>query len=42
MNSIRLAIVVAALISAAGLLRGQPASEPIKIGFIVPLSGPIF
>lgn len=40
MRSIRLFTVVFALVAAAGLLRAQGADGPIRIGFIVPLSGP--
>ena len=34
------AAVVAALLATAVLLPGQTATEPIKIGFLVPVSGP--
>ena len=38
MKRIRLIITIA-LLAASGLLRGQTSTTPIKIGFIVPLSG---
>jgi branched-chain amino acid transport system substrate-binding protein len=41
MTKIRIAFVSAALLAAAGLVRGQTEEGPIKIGFIVPLSGPL-
>jgi branched-chain amino acid transport system substrate-binding protein len=42
MKHIRFAVIFAALlVAAAGLVRGQTATGPIKIGFIVPLSGPL-
>jgi branched-chain amino acid transport system substrate-binding protein len=41
MKKIQIALVVLALVAAAGLVRGQVAAGPIKIGFIVPLSGPL-
>ncbi|MSO83106.1 MAG: ABC transporter substrate-binding protein [Acidobacteria bacterium] len=41
MKTFRFAIVVAALLVAAVLVRGQSAAGPIRIGFIVPLSGPL-
>jgi len=41
MKHIRFAVVVAALLVAGALVRGQTATGPIKIGFIVPLSGPL-
>ena len=40
MRKLQLALVVAALVVAGVLLRGQAATEPIKIGFLVPVSGP--
>jgi branched-chain amino acid transport system substrate-binding protein len=40
MKRIRLVITVIAVLVAVGLLRGQSTTTPIKIGFIVPLSGP--
>ena len=41
MKKLQVAVAVAALCAAGGLLRGQTATEPIKIGFLVPLSGPV-
>lgn len=40
MKSIRLVSIVVALAAATGLLGGQAPADPIRIGFIVPLSGP--
>lgn len=40
MKKLQFAVVVAALLVAGVLLRGQAATGPIKIGFLVPLSGP--
>ena len=40
MKKLRFAVVVAALLVAGVLLRGQTAAGPIKIGFLVPVSGP--
>ena len=40
MNKIRLTILVATLIAAVDLLHAQAPAGPIRIGFIVPLSGP--
>jgi len=40
MNRTRLAILVVTLLAAVGLLRAQAPAAPIRIGFIVPLSGP--
>ncbi|MBI4887091.1 MAG: ABC transporter substrate-binding protein [Acidobacteria bacterium] len=40
MNRSRRAIVALALAAAVAVLRGQAPEGPIKIGFIVPLSGP--
>ena len=41
MKNIRFAIIVAALFVGAGLARGQSAAGPVRIGFLVPLSGPL-
>jgi branched-chain amino acid transport system substrate-binding protein len=41
MTKIRLVVLVIALAVAAGLVHGQSPAGPIKIGFIVPLSGPV-
>jgi len=38
---LRLVLVVLAIVAAAALVRGQTSADPIKIGFIVPLSGPL-
>ena len=40
MKKLRYVAVVAALLVAGGLLRGQTATSPIRIGFLGPLSGP--
>ena len=40
MRRLQFAVVLAALVVAGVLLRGQAATEPIKIGFLVPVSGP--
>ena len=41
MKKLQLAVVIAALLAAAVLLRAQTETGPIKIGFLVPLSGPV-
>jgi len=41
MKKIQLVLVALALVAAAALVRGQTAQGPIRIGFIVPLSGPL-
>ena len=40
MKKLQIAVVVTVLCVASGILRGQTATDPIKIGFLVPLSGP--
>ena len=40
MKKLQIAVVVTVLCVAGGILRGQTATDPIKIGFLVPLSGP--
>ena len=40
MKKLQIAVVVTVLCVAGGILRGQIATDPIKIGFLVPLSGP--
>ena len=41
MKKVQFAVVVAALVVAAVHLRAQTETGPIKIGFLVPLSGPV-
>ncbi len=41
MKKFQFAVVVATLLVAAALLRAQTETGPIKIGFLVPLSGPV-
>ena len=40
MKKLQITVVVTALCVAGALLRGQTATDPIKIGFLVPVSGP--